>query len=98
MMPPMTAMSELLRTPCMRTSGISLPRTPVNKGMKKDRSYEMPRSSRFIRKLGAYDDNTRLVDQAEGDDALVSTRFEAYLAPHTRVLARAAGDGIYAIS
>src|SRR5919112_3408679 len=36
----------------------------------------------------------RLVDEAEGLDHLVSTRFDLYLAPHTGVLARAAGDGI----
>src|ERR687898_836715 len=36
----------------------------------------------------------RLVDEAEGLDHLVSTRFDLYLAPHTGVLARAAAYSI----
>src|SRR5215203_1257155 len=73
-----------------------LPRTWVDKRMKKDRSLQMPRSSRSIRRLGAYDNNNdaRLVDKVEGANHLVSTRFEAFLAPRAGVLARAAADGI----
>ncbi len=70
----------------------------MNKGKKRDRSYTiMPRSSRFSRSLGAYDNNTRapLADEVESIDYLVSTRFEAFLAPHTGVLPCATGDGIY---
>ena len=56
----------------------------------------MPWSSRFIRRLGAYDNNTKLADEVEDIDYLVSTRFEAFLASDTGVLARATGGGIYA--
>ncbi len=71
-----------------------------NKGKRRGRTGAtiMPRSSRFIRLLGAYADNntTTLADEVESIDYLVSTRFEAFLAPHTGVLPRAAGNGIYA--
>ncbi len=71
-----------------------------NKGKRRGRTGAtiMPWSSRFIRLLGAYADNntTTLADEVESIDYLVSTRFEAFLAPHTGVLLRAAGNGIYA--
>ena len=77
--------------------GGELPRTLayakfVNKGMKKDRSLQMPRSSRFsfARRLLP----PRLVDEVESADVLICTRFQDYLAPHAGVLARAAADGI----
>src|SRR4051794_31776452 len=55
----------------------------------------MPRSSRLFVCLCAYDNNdVRLVDEVEGANHLISTHFEAFLAPHTGVLARAAADGI----
>jgi hypothetical protein len=69
----------------------------MNKGKKKrkDRSYTiMPRSSRFIRLLGAYDVRSASPDEVEGMYHLGSTHFEAFLPPYTGILPRAAGDGI----
>jgi hypothetical protein len=40
---------------------------------------------------------TYLVDEVEGDNAFVSACFNVYLAPHTRVLPRAAGNSIDAL-
>jgi hypothetical protein len=39
----------------------------------------------------------KLVDELEGDNAFVSACFDVYLAPHTRVLPRAAGNSIDAL-
>ncbi len=76
---------------------LSVPRNRVNKGKKrKNRSLEMPRSSSnlFVCSGRFYDNYAGLVDEVEDVDHLGSTRFEALFAPHTRVLPRAAGDGV----
>jgi hypothetical protein len=52
------AAAQLPRTPKGELRRISLPRTWVNKGKKKDRSYyDVPVLPSVIRLLGAYDNN-----------------------------------------